>query len=110
MSDHGANQSKRQPLGHVMSRKALLGVWLALMLLTVITVSAVSVDLGPRLNLLVAMAIATAKATLVVLFFMHLLYDRRFYLLIFLGALIFVFMFVSLVLLDSTAYQGDLIR
>ncbi len=90
-TDHG--------IAHVMPRRVLLGVWAALMVLTVLTVSAHGVDFGPRLNLMVAMAIATVKASLVVLFFMHLLYDKKFHLLFFVGTLIFVFVFLSLALL-----------
>ncbi len=101
--DHG-----RGGLAHVMPRRVLVGVWGALMVLTILTVSAHSVDFGGNLNLVVAMAIATVKATLVVLFFMHLLYDKRFHLLFFLGSLLFVFLFVSFALLDSTQYQGDI--
>ena len=40
--------------------------------LTVLTVTAIKVDFGPRINLLIAMLIATIKASLVVMFFMHL--------------------------------------
>ncbi len=101
---HGAHA---HGIAHVMPRKVLLGVWAALMVLTVLTVSAHGFDFGPRLNLLVAMAIATVKASLVVLFFMHLLYDRRFHLLFFLGSLLFVFLFVSLTMLDSGQYERD---
>ena len=45
-------------------------VFLGLMVLTALTVFASTVDLGP-FNNLVAMTIAVSKATLVVLFFMH---------------------------------------
>ena len=45
-------------LCHVMPVKILVGVWVALMVLTFVTVAATWVDLG-SLNLWVAMAIAT---------------------------------------------------
>lgn len=111
MSDpatHDPSHGRGHGLAHVMSPKVLLAVWAALMILTAATVAAVSVDFGPRANLFVAMAIATAKAALVVLFFMHLLYDRRFHLIVFLGSLLFVFLFVSLAMLDSAEYQPDI--
>jgi len=50
-----------------------LGVFLALMLLTGLTVWAAGQDFGP-MNTVVALAIAVTKATLVVLFFMHVKY------------------------------------
>ena len=48
----------------------------SLMVLTVITVAAAFVDLG-NLNVIVALAIAVVKATLVVLFFMHVKYSSK---------------------------------
>ena len=47
-----------------------------LMGLTILTVIAALIDLG-RFNIVVALAIATTKATLVVLFFMHAKYVPR---------------------------------
>ena len=48
----------------------------ALMVLTAITVTVAFINLGP-LNFPVALAIAILKATLVVLFFMHVKYSSR---------------------------------
>ena len=56
---------------HIASVKLLLGVWVALMIGTWLTVSASNVDLG-FLNIWVGLGIATAKALLVGLFYMHL--------------------------------------
>lgn len=53
-----------------------LTIILTLMALTGITVWAAFVDLG-RFNIVVALAIATCKATLVVLFFMHAKYSPK---------------------------------
>ena len=55
---------------HITPIRTYLLVFLALMVLTAVTVWAAFIDLGP-LNDLVAMAIACSKATLVVLWFMH---------------------------------------
>ncbi len=54
-----------------------------------------------------ALAIAFAKATLVALFFMHLLYDKRFNMIVFVGCLLFATIFISLALSDSLAYQSS---
>jgi len=61
---------------HIVSPTTYLIIILTLMALTGITVWAAFVDLGP-FNIVVALAIATCKATLVVLFFMHAKYTAR---------------------------------
>lgn len=61
---------------HVTPLGAYLGIFGALMVLTVITVAVAWVDLG-TLNIVVALAVAVVKATLVVLYFMHLKYSSK---------------------------------
>ena len=95
-------------IAHVTPVRLLLGVWLSLMVLTVLTVAATSVDLGGQNNLIVAMVIATVKAGLVVTYFMHLRWDRPFHALVFAGSLLFVSLFISLTLLDRSEYEGDI--
>jgi cytochrome c oxidase subunit 4 len=95
-------------ISHVTPVRLLIGVWAALMVLTVITVAVTSVDLGSRANLVVAMAIATVKAGLVVTYFMHLRWDRPFHTLVFLGSLLFVSLFISMTLFDKSEYEPDI--
>jgi cytochrome c oxidase subunit 4 len=52
------------------------GVFAALMLLTVLTVWISRIDLGAY-NTAVALAVAIVKATLVILFFMHVIHSTR---------------------------------
>lgn len=61
---------------HVVSWKLYLGIFLALCVLTVATVEAAGQDFG-SFNTPIALAIAITKATLVVLFFMHVKYSPR---------------------------------
>ena len=61
---------------HVVSIKLYLAIFLTLMVLTALTVAAAFVDLG-ALNTFVALGIAVTKATLVILFFMHVKYSSR---------------------------------
>ena len=61
---------------HVVPLRTYYLIFLTLMVCTAITVAVAFVDLGP-LNIIVAMAIAVLKATLVVLFFMHVKYSTR---------------------------------
>lgn len=61
---------------HVVPVRLYLAVFLSLMVFTAITVAVAFVDLGPLSNV-VMLGIAVAKATLVVLFFMHVRYATR---------------------------------
>lgn len=89
---------------HVVSWQLLTIVFLALMVLTILTVAAINVDLGP-LNLPVAMGIALVKAVLVVLIFMHIWWDRAFHGLCILGSLGFVTLFIGFVMIDTWQYE-----
>jgi cytochrome c oxidase subunit 4 len=63
-------------MSHIAPKSLYYAIFASLMVLTVVTVAVTYVDLG-RANLLVALAIAVTKATLVVLFFMHAKYSER---------------------------------
>jgi cytochrome c oxidase subunit 4 len=95
-------------LGHVVPWQVLVGVFLLLMVLTVATVAATWVDLG-NFNLWIAMGIATVKAAFVALYFMHLRYDHPFNALVFVTALLFLAIFLSLTLTDTLQYRPDVI-
>jgi cytochrome c oxidase subunit IV len=96
--DHG--------LAHVATVKTLVATGGSLLLLTIITVLATKVDFGgSSINLAVAMVIAVTKATLVVLFFMHLRYDRLFHSVVFASAVLAAALFVGFTLMDSSQYQ-----
>jgi len=62
--------------GTATSRRTYLAVFAALLLLTVVTVLVSYVDLG-LWNTVVALVIASVKASLVALFFMHLKGETR---------------------------------
>ena len=91
---------------HITPLRVYLGVGFALLVLTVITVAVSFVDLGP-FNLVVAMGIASLKATLVALIFMHLYYDDKLYLTIFIMALLMLALFIIITLFD-TLRRGDI--
>jgi cytochrome c oxidase subunit 4 len=61
---------------HVVSKKVYYLIFALLMIFTVVTVEVAFIDLGP-LNIVVAMAIAIFKATIVLLYFMHVKYSSR---------------------------------
>jgi cytochrome c oxidase subunit 4 len=72
---------------------------LALLLLTVITVGASYIDFGQG-NVVIALAIATVKATLVALFFMHLAHDKPVNGLIGVAGFVFLGLFLMFDLID----------
>jgi cytochrome c oxidase subunit 4 len=61
---------------HIVSPKIYAMIFLALMVGTFLTVFAATRDFG-RINIVIALGIATIKATLVILFFMHGKYSAR---------------------------------
>jgi len=65
---------------HIVSPRMYILIFTALVILTVTTVYAATVDLNEHyagLNVIVALVIATCKALLVVLFFMHAYYSTK---------------------------------
>ena len=63
---------------HTVSLRTYFAVFIALIVLTLVTYNAAYFDFGSHaLNLLVALGIAVTKGTLVVLFFMHVKYGKR---------------------------------
>jgi cytochrome c oxidase subunit 4 len=85
---------------HISSVKLYVGIWLALMAGTGLTVLAAFVNLGP-FNTIVALTIATVKATLVVLFFMHVKYaHEKMTKLVIVTAIFFLFILLALSMAD----------
>jgi len=62
---------------HVVSRKIYFAIFGALMVLTAVTVWVANFDLPGPLNAILALSIAVFKATLVVLYFMHVRYSSK---------------------------------
>ncbi len=82
----------------------LIAVFLALIVLTVLTVAQASLDLG-NTELFVSLVIATVKASLVIMFFMHMLHDKPLNAILFIGSFIFVALFLGFTLMDASAYN-----
>lgn len=74
----------------------------ALLILTGLTIGASYIDLGSG-NVVVALAIATVKATLVALFFMHLLWDKPVNRIIAVAGFLFLGIFLMFDLIDLNA-------
>jgi cytochrome c oxidase subunit 4 len=110
MSSHASHDKSgsHEQVGHLVPIGILFKTAVALLLLTVVTVWAASFDFG-SVNIWVALAIAVLKGSLVVLFFMHLRWDRPFNSVIFLTALGLVALFISFAMTDTTEYAPDMI-
>ena len=90
MSEH----SKSSPL------KMYFGIWAALLVCTYVTYKAAFIELG-RFNAAVALGIATLKATLVALFFMHVWHaSEKLTKLVVVAALFFLMLLLGLTMTD----------
>ena len=89
---------------HVVPVRILLAVFVALIILTFLTVGVTKVDFG-GLNVWIALGVAVAKAALVALYFMHLRWDSPYNSLALIVALVFVSLFIGFTLKDSLEYQ-----
>lgn len=85
---------------HVTPLPVYFTVFGILLVLTVLTVVVSTLGLPPMASLIVAMAVALVKATLVAMYFMHLKYEDSFYTFIFAVSLVFVGLFFVGTLVD----------
>ncbi len=92
-------------LAHTASMQVLFGVFGALVILTILTVAVTAIDLGGQGNFIIAMIIATIKAGLVMAFFMHMLWDSKFNVTVFVSSFLFVLLFLAMSLADRAEYQ-----
>lgn len=103
--EHASADGDHHP--HVLPLSMYFATWGTLLVLTVITVGASYVNLGHTGNLIVALLIATIKASVVALIFMHLKWDHKFHSIIFSSSLIFLAVFIGIVMSD-TQFRGEL--
>ena len=90
--------------GHVAPVKLYLAIFVTLMVLTAVTVAVAYVNLG-ELNKVVALGIASFKATLVVLFFMHVKHASSLTKLIVVSGLFFLAILMSLTMTDYSSRE-----
>lgn len=84
---------------HVVPVRTYLAVFTALLVFTAITVAAAFVDMGP-LNIAVMLGIAVLKASLVVMFFMHVRYSTRLIPLVVFGGVFFLLVLFGFTMSD----------
>jgi len=91
---------------HISSAKFLWGVGISLLILTFITVAVTWIQIPPPWNVVIAVAIAVVKATIVAAFFMNLWWDTKFNTLLLIMSIIFFMILVGITLLD-TLFRTD---
>ena len=84
---------------HIVPKKIYYAICATLLVFTFATYWAATRDLG-RFNIVVALAIATVKATLVVLFFMHARYSPRRTQLVIISGIVWLAILLALTLTD----------
>jgi cytochrome c oxidase subunit 4 len=92
---HGAHADDGAVHVHIASTPFYVGIFLGLCVLTLVTVAVSYFDFGSA-NILIAIAIATVKASLVAMFFMHLRHDKAFNAIALVGAFVFLGVFIVL--------------
>lgn len=107
MSSHNEHSTAVAHHEHDVSHDAglYLRTLIALLILTVITVAAAGFDFGSA-NVVIALVIATIKASLVALFFMHLAHDKPVNAIIACGGFIFLGLFLLFTFLDVGSRDG----
>ena len=85
---------------HIVSAKIYIAIFFALMVGTAVTVWAGLIDFPGPLNVIIALTIAVAKATLVVLYFMHVRYSSRLIWVVFASALFWLGILFALTFSD----------
>jgi cytochrome c oxidase subunit 4 len=91
--------SENSKQGHIVPLSVYFAVFGALMVLTATTVGVAYVDLG-AFNLAVALATAITKATLVILFFMHVKYSGHMVKVYVVAGVLFVIIMIGITLSD----------
>ena len=85
---------------HIVSLRVYVTIFLALMVGTALTVWAGLRDFPGQLNVIIALTIAVIKATLVVLYFMHVRYSSRLIWVVFASALFWLAILFALTFSD----------
>ena len=91
---------------HIVSPKIYVVIFLALMVGTFLTVVAAGKDYG-RMNIVIALGIATIKATLVILFFMHGKYSPKRTKLVIVSGFFWLAIMLGLTLADYSSRHAE---
>jgi len=100
---HGHAQGKDH-VPHILPFTTYLITLVALLTLTAITVAVSYVNFGTA-NVWIALLVATIKASIVALVFMHLFFDHKFHAIIIVIGLLFLGVFITFTMFD-TEFRG----
>ena len=84
---------------HIVSTKTFILVWITLLCLTGVTIMAAYMQMG-EWSMVANIAIASAKASLVLWLFMHLKYERRLFKLLFFVPILTISIIIGLTFFD----------
>jgi cytochrome c oxidase subunit IV len=104
---HAAHPDDGQVHVHIATTRFYWGIFAALILLTLLTVRVSYYDFGAA-NIVIALVVATLKASLVAAFFMHLRHDKLFNTLALLSAFLFLAIFILLTYDDLGTREHEL--
>ena len=100
MSDaHALNHEESHEEHHVLPDGLFIMVWVGLLILTAITVGA-SVMFSGRIGIVTAMIVTPIKAALILMYFMHLKYEKPGFVAMFLSAVGILGIFLGLTFFD----------
>ncbi len=103
---HADPHAGHHGFAHPMAIWKLLATFFALVFLTWITVVQSTFDTG-NMEIWLSLFIATVKAALVILFFMHMIHEKPFNAIVFLSSFIFVALFLGITLMDAHNYKDQ---
>ncbi len=113
MTTHN-DQNQEVQVGHIVPIKFLTTICCILLFLTGVTVWVSRYDFTEiniaEMGIIMALLVATVKATFVGLYFMHLRWDRPFIGFVFVGSILFVVLFIGIALTDTMEYQPEIIK
>jgi cytochrome c oxidase subunit 4 len=84
---------------HIVNTKTFVLVWIALLILTGVTIEAAHLQMG-KWSMVANILIASTKASLVLWFFMHLKYEKRIFKLLFLVPIATITIIIGLTFFD----------
>ncbi|MFT3769857.1 MAG: cytochrome C oxidase subunit IV family protein [Minicystis sp.] len=97
---HGHGHGGKDHVPHILPFSTYLATLVALLVLTAITVGVSYIDFGSA-NVWIALLVATIKAGIVALVFMHLFFDHKFHSVILVMGLLFLGVFVAFTMFDT---------
>ena len=90
---------------HLVPYRSYVNVWLALIVLTGVTVAAAAANLK-QMAIFTALLVATVKSSLVLLYFMHLRYDNKLFAYMFIAVIATFAIFLGLTFADYS-FRGS---